>query len=838
MDLKDRIIELKKSQQRILDEYNQIIADVNTDGIIQENAELKKTLAEYSKELAQFKQNVAKLTQENNKLKSALYEQLLNEKLSILKITNEKLQTYFKNELVANNDRLSELVQITRSRLDRLKEIAEKRLTLKKEEFNIKIKELEQHFEAELRREAQEYQQSFSQISNETTVRRQELETEGISQATIEKRIRQNQWEFKIGLNLINKLGILLILIGVGAFFRYSYENFMTDQLRALCFFVLGGAFLVGGEWFYRKKQQIFATGLLGGGIAILYLSIFNSVFGFKIMDLQTALLISVLLALVTVILSIRYSSQTIAAMALIGGFLPFVFYSSNYPLTGMLVPAMGYLLIFNLILLAISLKKRWDYIKYLSFLMNIPAMVFLVFQSDLSWLTIGYSLLTFIMYIVTVMSFPVIYQARLRVGDYLLLGLNTIINCIIVYYQFIELDLHRYLGLFAMIFCVSYLALGQYIRRRLAIEKAARIMFYATALGFAVLIVPFQFNIVWWPLGWLVQGMVMMFAGAKNKYRGLEFSGWGIFGLCIVSFYLVTLWTILTGGSGITLKYSIIIVGKIAVLLFYLYLIHRNEIPSLSPMKSFIMVYKYYTIIAVWIFLLYSSYQLSVKLIPLYYQTSFINWILVALVTSLLGLSISRIPLLVDRAVKGLSWFFYIIADLIGISLTLSYPVLTELQMYSSLKYYGLAVLFVMNILVFLNIKTIIKLLLTRETFNIDNYSFWLGLILLGNITVFLMFQLNLSSTSLIISISYLIMAVSYISYGFSKRLVLIRRLGLGLILFATAKLFLYDLAFLKTGGRIIAYFVFGFVLLLISLIYQRIKNSLEAQNEVNKIL
>jgi uncharacterized membrane protein len=112
-------------------------------------------------------------------------------------------------------------------------------------------------------------------------------------------------------------VGILLILLGVGAAAKYIHSTFFNDYMRSASFFVLGGLFLAGGEWFYRKGKEVFATGLLGGGVSILYCAVFYSYFLLHVIGIYQGLALSILITLTTVVLSVRYHSRTICSIGL-----------------------------------------------------------------------------------------------------------------------------------------------------------------------------------------------------------------------------------------------------------------------------------------------------------------------------------------------------------------------------------------------------------------------------------------------------------------------------------------------------------------------------------------
>jgi uncharacterized membrane protein len=110
-----------------------------------------------------------------------------------------------------------------------------------------------------------------------------------------------------------------------------------------------------------------------------------------------------------------------------------------------------------------------------------------------------------------------------------------------------------------------------------------------------------------------------------------------------------------------------------------------------------------------------------------------------------------------------------------------------------------------------------------------VEWYPVIAGTYLLGVITVFLTIQFQWGDVGLMFSLIYLMLAILYIAYGFRRKYVMIRRLGLGLTLFATGKMVFYDVSLLTAGSKIFAYFSFGVLLLGISYLYQKVSSRME---------
>jgi hypothetical protein len=200
------------------------------------------------------------------------------------------------------------------------------------------------------------------------------------------------------------------------------------------------------------------------------------------------------------------------------------------------------------------------------------------------------------------------------------------------------------------------------------------------------------------------------------------------------------------------------------------------------------------------------------------------------ALVTGLFAYGISRIPAIQDRIVNGISIGLYIIADLIGFSANFI-PV--GLYMEAGSKVISVAILVIYNVFIFFSLKDLIVRGIRYKGLSLEAYPIALAVYILGTATTFMINQFDLGNINLIISIFFVVMSGMYITYGFKKGFVLMRRFGLGLSIFSTGKLFIFDLVFLNTLGKIAGYFCFGLVLIAISYVYHRLSSSLEAKED-----
>lgn len=681
-------------------------------------------------------------------------------------------------------------------------------------------------------------------LSSHITSQTEELASDEVSEEMLKKRMKQNQIEMKIGLNWLNKIGIILILFGVAAASKYTYSTWFNDYLKGISFFILGALLLAGGEWSYRKIKNVFATGLLGGGISVLYGAVFYSYFQLNIINMNVGILLSIMITLTAIVLSLRYHLKTICSLGLIGGYLPLFSFIFAFGLEGnSFYAAMVYLLLLNASIVFISFWKSWSIVHYISFFLHVPSIFYLAYHAPSETISILYTLLAFLMYLVVTLAYPFKYKIALLKMDVAFLGLNTLFSCFILYFLFDKAGLNDYRGLLALAFSLVYVGLGQLIHKVMRNEKYTMILFYSTSLTFAVLMIPFQFGVQWLALGWLIEGIILVIYGFKNRIKSMELAGWGIFLLCIGVFYFFDAFQIhqlyATAVPFFDFKYFAVMLGMVLVTLFYLIEQKKTQHGTSLFVRDKINYFKYFTMINLWFYFLYTSWKIYDHWIQYnFYHFDFYKLILTAFITIGLAYTLKKVTLLYDKVVGYFSLFLYVIGYSICLVITVSMPLLRPDYVDNSyLDYFALFILISYNLFVLISVRELLIGVIKEKYKNIEWAPAILSLYLLGLITAFLIVQFRLGDVNLLFSFIYLLLAISYILYGFRKKYTLVRRIGLGLAILSTTKLFIYDLSFLDTGSKIIAYFCFGVILLGISFIYQKISNKMGDHDIVEKM-
>ena len=194
------------------------------------------------------------------------------------------------------------------------------------------------------------------------------------------KNFRLPNIEEYLGGNWLVRVGVFALILGVGFFLQHAFSNNWINQQSQIATGILISFVLIFFGDFFSKRYPIYSFALSGGGIAILYLTIFIGSTIYEIINLSwVSMLMLVLTSGISIRLAFLRNSQTLAILGLIGALLaPLLIYDSEVvrevstktfsePEDKNLL--VYYLLILNLSVLVISLFKDWRFFKVLSIL-------------------------------------------------------------------------------------------------------------------------------------------------------------------------------------------------------------------------------------------------------------------------------------------------------------------------------------------------------------------------------------------------------------------------------------------------------------------------------------
>jgi len=803
-------------------DFDKVIANYKTDEVLAHNKELLSELEKSKGLVSELQINIQKLTQDNYQLKTSLSELILDEKLQILKLSKQKIDNYFISSELKGHNSLRALEQTALGKMNDILKEADTILESNKREVLQEITALQVKVKNAIKNQSTLFSSDTSQLKETVAASYTDLAQEAVSEEVFQKRLRNNNFELKFGLNWLNWIGAFLILLGIMTFAKYSYSHWLGGYAKGASIFLISSLLLVIGEFLMRKAFTQFAKGVISIGVGGLYSSILISYFVLKIIDPTVALGLSFLVSMASVLLVQRYRSRTISVFALLGGYLPVFLYhftvSDIGDLSSLLLIA--YVLMLNSSIMATSTFKKWNSVKYFSF---ISGMLFFLATVEISqnvYINIFYSFAIFLMYTTMFLLNPLKTNfGKLIPADIMVLGINTLLTSFITYLLFAGDPLLKdYKGILSLAFCAIYFVLAKGVEKIPNHDANTVWLFYIFSLTFSFLIIPFQFGYVWLSLGWVTESLILILFALKIKSNLLERMGWIAYLLAYGNFFIKPIYQ-----QYYHLTYFLMVASS--VFLLYTYFATGRHRDYLFTWKyNFLDIFKYLTLFRLLVYTIDEINYLFQNYFQQIFNPMFYHAVALALAFYLYIKVLQKTSWIHDKvilwAVTGLS-----VAFAVGIILmNAEFRVFNITHPNLLLEILSLIVLVRLNGLAFMSLKESVLRVLALVKHNLELYPVVLAGYLLITSSFFLTGQFYwVRYINFALNVMYMGYAFVFIRYGFNKHYVLIRRVGLGLALLVCVKLFLVDLTGLDTLGRIISFFGIGAIALLISYAYQK---------------
>ena len=171
--------------------------------------------------------------------------------------------------------------------------------------------------------------------------------------------------ETRIGLAWVNRVAVVTCMLAAAFFFKYAVDNEWVGPGGRVVIGILAGLVILGiAERLFSKGHTVYAQGLSGLGIAVLYLAFQASFAFYRLVPQALAFALMVLTTLSGAFLALRYDAPVIAALTLVGGYATPVLLSTGEDRPWFFL---GYLLLLNSGVQALAALRRWRLLTTLS---------------------------------------------------------------------------------------------------------------------------------------------------------------------------------------------------------------------------------------------------------------------------------------------------------------------------------------------------------------------------------------------------------------------------------------------------------------------------------------
>lgn len=330
-----------------------------------------------------------------------------------------------------------------------------------------------------------------------------------------------------IGENLINKIGIAVLVLGIGFFVKYAIDQNWIKEAGRVCIGLFCGAALVGLAHKLRKNYHSFSSVLVGGGLTVFYFTIALAFQQYGMFGQTLAFIIMVVITIFAVLLAILYNRIELGIIATVGGFVaPFLVSNGqeNY------IALFTYLAILNAGLIVLAYYKRWRVLNFIAFAFT--QIIYLgwitarsgtpVFSNKGTFL---FGTIFYAMFLVMNIIHHVSRGSKLKAFDFIiLLSVNICFYSAGVYLLSGE-GLTAYKGLFTAILGVINLALAWLFFKQNRADKNFIYLLIAITVTYISLAAPVQLNGNYITMFWAAETVVLLWLYQRSFIKLLKYA-------------------------------------------------------------------------------------------------------------------------------------------------------------------------------------------------------------------------------------------------------------------------------------------------------------------------
>ncbi len=391
--------------------------------------------------------------------------------------------------------------------------------------------------------------------------------------------------EAVIGQKWVGWIAVVLILFAVAFFLKYAFENRWIGELGRVTLGVLGGLALAwGGLNRHRKGWRYLSQILTGGGIAVLYLSVYGAFGYYHLIDQRAAFAFLAIIVAEGYLLSLAYDARSIAIMALVGGFLVPILLSTGRDQYRFLFT---YITALDLGVLGVVLARRWRWIGSLAYLCT-QGMFWAWYNEhyhpEKRIAVLVFQAVVFLMFVATDLA-PHIRREAAGWEEWVRVAVNPFVFYATCYSLF-NGDQHQWMGALALVMAVVYAALARAELELRPSDRRMLLVTVGTALTFVTIAIPVQLNANWITAAWAVEGLLLLWSAFETGTPKLRVFSAVVF-LLALGRYLVsdTPWSYRPPFTPVFNEYFVMTLWLTACLGAAAYVWQRKSLPGRAPL-------------------------------------------------------------------------------------------------------------------------------------------------------------------------------------------------------------------------------------------------------------
>ncbi len=342
-----------------------------------------------------------------------------------------------------------------------------------------------------------------------------------------------------IGENLANKIGIGILVLGIGFFVKYAIDQEWINEIGRVFIGILCGGILLGVAHRLRKTFTAFSSVLVGGGIAVLYLTIAIAFHEYKIFNQTAAFLLMLGITSFAVVLSLGYNRIELAILSILGGFAsPFMVSTGE----GNYTVLFTYILILDSGMLVLAYFKKWNLVNIICYALTIllfGSWLGSKFDGENSSMIIGALIFATLFYLVF-FAMNIVNNIKERL-PFKGIEISILLSNTFFYYGAGMMILNNeigedFKGLFTAALGIFNFIFAYALYKNNRVDKNLVFLLIGLVLTFISLAAPVQLKGNYITLFWSAETVLLLWLSQKSGIRLMKFASLLIMGLMVIS--------------------------------------------------------------------------------------------------------------------------------------------------------------------------------------------------------------------------------------------------------------------------------------------------------------
>lgn len=333
------------------------------------------------------------------------------------------------------------------------------------------------------------------------------------------------------GSRWLGKIGVLAIVLGVSFFLKWSFDNNIIGPVGRVLLGFLGGAAMVGIGQYLRKKYLVYSDIITGGGIAILYLTIFAAYAFYGFVGLPVAMILMLAVTALAVALSVIGGTAHLAVLGVLGGLLtPFLIRGAEMSY----LTLFSYLLVLDLGILGVAIFKKWNGLNVLGFVgtaLHFSVWLGAFYRPEVLWPVFFFLTAFFLVYLIAGIIHNVLWGKNSTGVELALVTLNAAAYGIMSYLLLYDTYRHN-VGIFMFALSLLYFAVAYVAYRMNKADTVLNTYLPGIAIIFFTLAIPIYFNGSTITLAWLLESALLAAAGSLSRRHAMNALSVGVYAI------------------------------------------------------------------------------------------------------------------------------------------------------------------------------------------------------------------------------------------------------------------------------------------------------------------